>query len=72
MHRWARLLRQQTSITVYRLPTKKNKLPFFAFIIISIIYIYRYIYIYIHIYIFLFVNIYFYIYCIYICCHFKR
>jgi hypothetical protein len=28
LHRWARLLRQQTSITVYRLPTKKNKLPF--------------------------------------------
>jgi hypothetical protein len=28
LHRWARLLRQQTSITVYRLPTEKNKLPF--------------------------------------------
>jgi hypothetical protein len=27
-HRWAGLLTQQTSITVYRLPTKQNKLPF--------------------------------------------
>jgi hypothetical protein len=26
MHRWARLLKQQTSITVYRLPTKENRL----------------------------------------------
>ncbi len=27
-HRWTRLLKQQTSIKVYLLPTKKNKLPF--------------------------------------------
>jgi hypothetical protein len=29
-HRWARLLKQQRSITVYRYssPTKENKLPF--------------------------------------------
>jgi hypothetical protein len=27
-HRWARLLKQQTSITVYRLSMKGNKLPF--------------------------------------------
>jgi hypothetical protein len=26
--RWARLLKQQSSITIYCLPTKKNKLPF--------------------------------------------
>jgi hypothetical protein len=26
MHRWACLLKQQTSVTVYRLPTKENKL----------------------------------------------
>jgi hypothetical protein len=29
-HRWALLLKQQTSITVNRLPTKINKLPFSA------------------------------------------
>ncbi len=29
-HRWARLLKQQSSITICRLPTKKNKLPFSA------------------------------------------
>jgi hypothetical protein len=28
IHRWARLPKQQSSITVYRLPTKGNKLPF--------------------------------------------
>jgi hypothetical protein len=28
IHRWARCLKQQTSFTVYRLPTKENKLPF--------------------------------------------
>ncbi len=28
VHRWARLLEQQSSITIYRWPTKKNKLPF--------------------------------------------
>jgi hypothetical protein len=27
-HRWARLLKQQTLITVYHLPTKENKIPF--------------------------------------------
>jgi hypothetical protein len=27
-HTWAHLLKQQTSITVYRLPTKENKIPF--------------------------------------------
>jgi hypothetical protein len=27
-HRWARLLTQQTSMAVYRLPTKENKFPF--------------------------------------------
>jgi hypothetical protein len=27
-HRWVRLLEEQTSITIHRLPTKKNKLPF--------------------------------------------
>jgi hypothetical protein len=27
-HRWARLLEQQSPTTVYRLPTKENKLPF--------------------------------------------
>jgi hypothetical protein len=26
-HRWARLLKQRTSINVYGLPTKENKLP---------------------------------------------
>jgi hypothetical protein len=28
LHRWARLLKQQSWITVYSLPTKENKLPF--------------------------------------------
>ncbi len=28
-HRWACLPKQQTSFTIYHLPTKKNKLPFF-------------------------------------------
>ncbi len=28
LHRWARLLKQQMSITVYRLPTRKTKLRF--------------------------------------------
>jgi hypothetical protein len=27
-HRWARLLKQQSSITIYRLLTKENKRPF--------------------------------------------
>jgi hypothetical protein len=27
-HRWTRLLKQQSSITAYRLPTKENKFPF--------------------------------------------
>ncbi len=27
MHRWAHLLSQQMSITIYLLPTKENKLP---------------------------------------------
>jgi hypothetical protein len=31
MHRWAHLLKQQSSITVYCLPTKVKKLPFFCF-----------------------------------------
>jgi hypothetical protein len=31
MHGWAGLPKQQSSITVYRLPTNKNKLPFFRF-----------------------------------------
>ncbi len=30
MHRWAHLLKQQSSITIYRLLTKENKLPFSA------------------------------------------
>ncbi len=28
LHRWARLLKQQSSITIYCLSTKENKLPF--------------------------------------------
>jgi hypothetical protein len=32
LHRWARLLTQQSSITVHRLPTKENKLPFSAYV----------------------------------------
>ncbi len=28
IHRWASLLKQQMLITLYRLPTKENKLPF--------------------------------------------
>jgi hypothetical protein len=28
VQRWQRLLKQQTAIITYRLPTKKNKLPF--------------------------------------------
>ncbi len=30
--RWSHLLKQQSSITAYHLPTKENKLPFFIFI----------------------------------------
>jgi hypothetical protein len=30
-HRWVRLLRKQTLITIYRLPTKENQLPFSVF-----------------------------------------
>jgi hypothetical protein len=30
-HTWANLLKEQTSITVYRLPTKENKLAFSVF-----------------------------------------
>jgi hypothetical protein len=34
-HRWASLLKQQSSITIYRLPTKENKVvPFSAYIYI--------------------------------------
>jgi hypothetical protein len=29
-HRWARLLKQQLSITIYRLLTRENKRPFFS------------------------------------------
>ncbi len=39
MLRWARLLIQQTSITVYRLPIKKNKFPYIY--IETAAYIYR-------------------------------
>ncbi len=31
-HRWARLLTQQTSITIYRLPNKENKLSLSIFV----------------------------------------
>jgi hypothetical protein len=30
MHKWARLLKHQSSITIYHLLTKENKLPFFV------------------------------------------
>ncbi len=46
-HRWVRLLKQYTSIIVYRLLTKENKLPFSIYI-----YIFRNINIYIYIYIY--------------------
>ncbi len=56
MHRWAYLLKQQTSITVYRLPTNKNKLLISVFPLqqtnrscsfpLFSVYIYIYIYIY--------------------------
>jgi hypothetical protein len=49
-HRWARLLKQQSSITVYRLPTKENKLPFVSICSIFCIYIYKDVAIYIYIY----------------------
>jgi hypothetical protein len=51
-NRWACLLKQQSSITIYRLPTKENKLPLSVSSIFRIyIYIYLYVcvYIYIHI-----------------------
>jgi hypothetical protein len=77
LQRWACL--QQTSITVYRLPIKKNKLPFpfpankrkLPFSVSSVFrFIYLYIYIYIHIYvtIYLYLLIYICLYCI--CCRF--
>ncbi len=31
-HRWAHLLKQQSSFAVYRLPTKENKLPFSVYV----------------------------------------
>ncbi len=80
--RWARLLKQQTSITVYRLPTKENKLPFSVFVssafcIYRILYILKrqhtynkQIYIYRELmYIHMYIYLYFYL---YICCHFQR
>ncbi len=70
--RWASLLKQQMSITLYRLPTKENKLPFhvsFVFCVYIFIYwngslyIHRYRYIYkdilicIYIYQYIFIDI---------------
>jgi hypothetical protein len=31
-HRWEHLLKQLTPLTVYRLPTKENKIPFSVYI----------------------------------------
>ncbi len=49
-HRWAQLLKQHTSIIVYRLPTKENKLLSSVFHIYLYLEIEIYIYIYIYIY----------------------
>ncbi len=74
-HRLARLLKQQTSITVHCLPTKKNKLPSsvfhlqktdgslpFPFSVSSVLHIYICIYIYIYISVSRYIFIYIYIY----------
>jgi hypothetical protein len=67
IHRWTRLLKQQTSITACRLPTKETKLPFSMFSVYTClvhirIHIYIYIYIYVHIRIHTYTNIYTYMY----------
>jgi hypothetical protein len=71
MHRWARFLKQQTLITIYRLPTKENKLLFSVNIYIYIeietaayiqiylsISIYLYMYLHLYRYILLYLHIY--------------
>jgi hypothetical protein len=49
-HRWEHLLTQQPSITIYRLPTKENKLPFSVSSVSIHIYIYTYTYICLYLY----------------------
>jgi hypothetical protein len=65
-HRWARLRKQQTSITVYRLLTKENKLPFplsiFSKNMLKWKHIFTYIYIYMYIYMYIYIYPYIYIY----------
>ncbi len=73
-HRWARLRKQQSSITVDGLPNKENKLSFSVssvFRIYIYIYIYekrnyQYIYVYIHISKYISTYLYIYIYILYI------
>ncbi len=74
--RWARLLKQQSSITVYHLPPKEKKHPFsvslFCLFRCRNIYIYLHkdmcIYVHICVYIYMYVYIYPYI---YLCCCLK-
>jgi hypothetical protein len=66
--RWARLLKQQSSTTVDRLPSKENKLPFsvsricmycmYAYIQIYIKYVYIHIDTYINIYLYIYIHMY--------------
>jgi hypothetical protein len=61
-YRWACLLKQQSLITVSRLPTKENKLPFLFAVkkqkfALSVLCIYLSIYIYICKYIFIYIFI---------------
>jgi hypothetical protein len=71
LRRGARLLKLQTSITVYHLPIKENKLPFSVYIYIeTAAYKYVYICIYTSLYIIYMYNVSLYI--LYICCRFKR
>jgi hypothetical protein len=60
-HRWARLLKQQSSTTVHCLPINENKLPFSGSSNFPHLYLYISVSIYISIYLY-----------IYICCRFKR
>ncbi len=66
-HPWAHSRNQQTVITVYRLPSKENKLSFSVSSIFCIYTVYRYIYC-----IFIFASTYLYLYIYRTCCCFKR
>ncbi len=51
-HRWTQLLKQQTSFTVYHLPTEENKLPFSVSVCSKQTEVCRFRFLYIYIYIY--------------------